>query len=184
MSTFFVGQIMLTGFPFAQKYFAQCNGQILGINQNQALFALLGTQFGGDGSTTFALPDLRSRTPAGAGQSLDGGWNPSPYPVGLPAGTETVTLDVNSMPTHTHFVNATAAAGTAPLPTTPSLYATATTSAGGTENIYAPISSGTPVPLMATTISTTGGNQSHPNMQPYSVINFNIAMQGIFPSRN
>lgn len=184
MSEFYIGQIMMTGFPFAQKYFAQCNGQTLPVAQNQALFSLLGTQYGGNGSTTFMLPDLQGRTPVGAGQSVDGNWNPSPYPVGMIAGVENVTLDQSSMPTHTHAVNATVAAGTANLPTTPSLYATAAIAAGGNEAIYVPITSGTRVPLMATTVTTAGGGQPHANMQPYRVINFNIALQGIFPSRN
>ena len=184
MSDFFVGQIMLTGFPFAPKFFAQCNGQTLSINQNQALYALLGVQYGGNGSTTFMLPNLQGRTPVGAGQSIGGGWNPTPYPMGGAGGAETVTLDQNAMPTHTHAVNATTAAGTATLPTTPSLYATATPATGGAESIYAPITAGTPVPLMATTITTTGSSQPHPNMQPFQVVNFNIALSGIFPSRN
>ncbi len=184
MSAFFVGQIMLTGFPFAQKYFAQCNGQLLGISQNQALFSLLGTQYGGDGNTTFALPDLRGRAPVGAGQSLDGGWNPAPYPMGTVAGSESVTIDASAMPLHTHGVNATSAAGTANLPTTPSLYATSNPSGGGSEAIYAPLTSGTQVPLLPATVTSVGGNQPHSNMQPFRVINYNIAMSGIFPSRN
>lgn len=184
MSAFFVGQIMLTGFPFAQKYFAQCNGQLLGISQNQALFSLLGTTYGGDGVNTFALPDLRGRTPVGAGQSVDPGWNPSPYPMGAIAGSENVTIDPTAMPLHTHGVNASGAAGTANLPTTPSIYATATPSGGGNESIYAPITSGTQVPLLPATVTTVGGNQPHNNMQPFRVINYNIAMSGVFPSRN
>lgn len=183
MSEFFLGQIMLTGFPFAQKFFAQCNGQTLSIAQNSALFSLLGNQFGGDGQTTFALPALQGRTPVGAGQSLDGGWSPAPYQVGLAIGSEQVTLDQNAMPLHNHMVHATAAAGTTALPSTPSLYATATVSGGGDEAIYVPMSGGTPIPLMPTTVSTFGGSQPHSNMQPYQVINFNIAMAGIFPSR-
>ncbi|MFN3536185.1 MAG: phage tail protein [Brevundimonas sp.] len=183
MSEFFMGQIMLTGFPFAPRNFAQCNGQTIAIAQNTALFSLLGTQFGGDGQNTFMLPDLQGRTPVGAGQSLDGAWNPSPYPVAMVGGVEQVTLDQNAMPMHSHMVNATTAAGTTSLPSTPSLYATATVSGGGNESIYVPMTSGTPVPLLETTVSRTGGNQPHPNMQPYRVINFNIAMFGIYPSR-
>lgn len=184
MSEFFLGQIMLTGFPYAQKYFAQCSGQTLGISQNQALFALLGTQFGGDGVNTFMLPDLRGRTPVGAGQSVDGAWNPPPYPVGAQGGAETVTLDQSAMPMHTHLVNATAAEGTTILPSTPSLYATATVAGGGTEAIYVPMTDGKLTPLMASTVSPVGAGQPHPNMQPFSVINFNIALSGVFPSRN
>jgi len=184
MSTFFVGQIMLTGFPFAQKYFAQCNGQLLGISQNQALFSLLGTTYGGDGNTTFALPDLRGRTPVGAGQSVDGGWNPTPYPMGALAGSENVTIDPSAMPLHTHGVNATGSPGTTALPTTPSLYAACAIAGGDNEAIYAPFTSGTQVPLLPATVSSVGGNQPHNNMQPFRVINYNIAMSGVFPSRN
>jgi microcystin-dependent protein len=184
MSEFFLGQIMLTGFPYAQKYFAQCNGQTMSIAQNQALFALLGIQYGGNGVNTFMLPNLQGRTPVGAGQSMGGGWNPPPYPPGMVGGVESVTLDQSSMPMHNHAINATTAAGTATLPSTPSLYGAATLAAGGNESIYVPIAAGTPVPLLATTISTAGGNQPHPNMQPFRVINFNIALSGVFPSRN
>jgi microcystin-dependent protein len=184
MSEFFIGQIMMTGFPYAPRYFAQCNGQTLAIAQNQALFALLGTQFGGNGVNTFMLPDLRGRTPVGAGQSTGGGWSPPPYPMAAMAGLENVTLDQSSMPTHLHGVNATDAAGTASLPSTPSLYGTATLASGGNESIYAAAAGGTPTPLMATTMSTAGGSQPHSNMQPFRVVNFNIALSGVFPSRN
>lgn len=184
MSEFFVGQIMLTGFPYAPKYFAQCNGQTLAIAQNQALFALLGTQYGGNGINTFMLPNLQGRTPVGAGQSANSAWNPSPYPAGAVGGAENVTLDQTTMPMHTHGVAAATAAGTASLPNTPSLYGTAAIAAGGNEAIYAPMTAGMPVPLMATTVSVAGGGQPHPNMQPFKVINFNIALSGIFPSRN
>jgi microcystin-dependent protein len=184
MSEYFLGQIMMTGFPFAQKNFAQCNGQILGVSQNQALFALQGTTYGGNGQTTFMLPNMQGRTPVGYGQSVDGGWNPPPYPWGMAAGAENVTLTQASMPAHTHPVNATSAPGTSSLPTDPSLYATSVNSGGGgNEPIYAPMTAGTPVPLGPTTVSLAGSGMPHQNMQPYSVINFNIALSGIFPSR-
>ena len=85
MSEFFIGQIMMAGFSFAPKYFAQCNGQLLPINQNQALFSLLGTQYGGNGTTNFALPDLRSRTPVGFASSVDPGWQPPSVQIGQAA---------------------------------------------------------------------------------------------------
>lgn len=185
MSEFYLGQIMMTGFPFAPKYFAQCNGQTLGISQNQALFALLGVTYGGNGSTTFMLPNMQGRTPVGYGQSIDGGWNPQPYPLGAIGGSETVTITQASMPTHNHPVNATSTSGTTSLPTDPSLYATSVNSGGGgNEPIYVPITAGTPVPLGPTTVSLAGAGMPHQNMQPYSVINFNIALSGIFPSRS
>ncbi|WP_332676494.1 phage tail protein [Brevundimonas sp.] len=184
MSEFFIGQIMMTGFPYAQKFFAQCNGQTMAISQNQALFSLLGTQFGGNGVSTFMLPNLQGRTPVGAGQSMDGSWNPSPYPVGAVGGVENVTLDQTSIPMHNHAVNATTVAGTVNLPTTPSLYATCTPTGGGTESMYVPLKADTAVPLMATTVSAVGGGAPHANMQPFRVINFNMALAGVFPSRN
>ncbi|WP_332659079.1 phage tail protein [Brevundimonas sp.] len=184
MSEFFIGQIMMTGFPYAQKFFAQCNGQTMAISQNQALFSLLGTQFGGNGVSTFMLPNLQGRTPVGAGQSMDGSWNPSPYPVGAVGGVENVTLDQTSIPMHNHAVNATTVAGTVNLPTTPSLYATCTPTGGGTESMYVPLKADTAVPLMATTVSAVGGGATHANMQPFRVINFNMALAGVFPSRN
>ncbi|MFN3559089.1 MAG: phage tail protein [Brevundimonas sp.] len=184
MSEYFLGQIMMTGFPFAPKYFAQCNGQILGVSQNQALFALLGFTYGGNGQTAFMLPNMQSRTPVGYGQSADAGWNPPPYPWGAIGGVETVTITPDAMPAHNHPVNATRTAGTTSLPTDPSLYGTAVNSGGGgNESIYVPIAAGTPVPLGPTTVSLAGAGAPHQNMQPYSVINFNIALSGIFPSR-
>ena len=131
MSEFYLGQIMMGGFSFAPKYFAQCNGQLLPINQNQALFALLGTQFGGNGITTFALPDLRSRTPIGYASSVDPNWQPPSVQIGQAAGAENVTLLSSNLPAHTHTVNATTATGNSRNPrnnlfateSTPALYA-------------------------------------------------------------
>ncbi|RYG86184.1 MAG: phage tail protein [Alphaproteobacteria bacterium] len=180
MSQFYVGQIMMTGFGFAQKYFAQCNGQILGINQNQALFSLLGTVYGGDGSTTFALPDLRSRTPIGGIQSVDGGWNPPRTQMGQIAGSENVTLNVTQMPAHNHMVGVNSAAAT-----NPSLRGDGLTLATAEPNTNLPYGPGAqPAILSPQTCGMAGGNQPHPNLQPYTAINFNIALQGIFPSRN
>lgn len=102
MSEFFIGQVMLTGFAFAPKYFAQCNGQLLPVNQNQALFSLLGPRFGGDGRTTFALPDLRGRTPIGYAPSVDANWQPPVTPIGQAGGAEAVTLVPADLPAHSH----------------------------------------------------------------------------------
>src|SRR5579859_6633653 len=106
MSDYFLGQIMLTGFGFAPRGFALCNGQLMSISQNTALFSLLGTFYGGNGTTTFGLPDLRGRTPVGYGTSVDGGWQPSPYNIGQPFGTEAVTLLQSQMPAHNHLLGA------------------------------------------------------------------------------
>lgn len=176
----FIGQIMMTGFGFAQKGFAMCNGQLLSIQQNQALFSLIGTTYGGNGVSNFQLPDLRGRTPNGRGPSPFGGV----YNMGQIAGTETVTLSLSQLPQHTHFFAATTRPGTAQQPSaSPGSYAQSTVGTG-TENIYGEPNSGPLVPLLAASVSSVGGNQPHPNMQPFDVINFNIALQGQFPSRN
>lgn len=176
----FIGQIMLTGFGFAQKGFAMCNGQLLAIAQNQALFSLIGTTYGGNGVSNFQLPDLRGRTPNGRGNSM---WGET-YNIGQSAGSETVTLSLGQLPQHTHFFSATTRPGAVQNPSAaPGSYAQAIVGTG-VENIYAAPGAGAMVPLLPASISTVGGSQPHPNMQPFDVINFNIALQGAFPSRN
>lgn len=181
MAEYYLGQIMMTGFGFGQKGFAQCNGQLIGIAQNQALFSLLGTSYGGNGMQNFQLPDLRGRTPAGFGPSAT---VQNGYPLGMVAGQETVAIGIGETPPHSHAFNASTAAGVVTTPTKPMLYADASISGGGKESLYASAGAGPVVPLLPATIGMAGGNQSHPNMQPYEVINFNIALTGIFPSRN
>ena len=180
MSEFFLGQVMMVGFNFAPKYFALCNGQLLPINQNQALFSLLGTQFGGNGTVSFALPDLRGRTPIGYASSVDAGWQPPSVPMGAAAGAESVTLLENNLPAHTHSMNATSANGDNRSPEN-NFFATST-NRDTAAALYA-VPSGA-VAMSAQTLAAAGGNQPHPNMQPYSTINFCIALSGIFPSRN
>jgi len=177
MSEYFIGQIMLTGFNFAPRYFAQCNGQLMPISQNPALFSLLGTQYGGNGVNTFALPDLRGRTPVGAGNSADPGWQPAPYTQGAVFGVETVTLTQAQMPLHMHSFNGTTQAGTARNPSN-SVYG-----APASEALYAAADSSL-VGLASTQVQAAGSNLPHPNIQPCLTINFNIALNGIFPSRN
>ncbi|RPE82021.1 phage tail protein [Vulcaniibacterium tengchongense] len=176
MTEVFLGQVMPVGFDFAPKNFALCNGQLLPINQNQALFSLLGTQYGGDGRVTFALPDLQGRTPVGAGASADPSWNPPPYTIGATGGSESVTLLGQQMPAHSHLFQGSTAAGTTRRPTD-NLYG------GSTTPIYAN-SGGPQVALDPSTLSSAGGTQPHENRQPYRCISFCIALQGIFPSRN
>lgn len=178
MSEFYVGQIMLTGFSFAPRGFAACNGQLLPIAQNQALFTLLSTMYGGDGRINFALPDLRGRTPVYTGPSVDPSWQPSPYQQGAQQGAETVTLQVAQLPMHNHMASATTVAGTVRNPSN-ALYG-----GSGTEAIYSAATGGTPVTLVSQTLNSCGGGQSHPNMQPFQVLNFNIALTGIWPSRS
>lgn len=183
MSEFFIGQIMMAGFSFAPKLFGQCNGQLLPIAQNQALFSLLGTQYGGDGRTTFALPDLRGRTPVGYESSLDPGWQPPVVRIGQVAGAENVTLLQTDMPAHTHAMNASTSAGDSRNPSTRVFASSTNTAPNPALNLYA-ASNGSIVALNPQTVAPAGGNQPHPNMQPYNTINFCIALQGIFPSRN
>lgn len=168
MANVFMGQVMLNGYTFTPKGFAACNGQTLPIAQNQALFALLGTQFGGDGITTFLLPDLRGRTPIGSNGD---------YPIGTVAGVENVTLTTQTMPQHTHLGYGTSAAGTSRNATNNFYGAVAS------EALYAP-ASGSQVTLNPATLSITGGGQPHSNMQPFNVLNFCIALTGIFPPQN
>jgi microcystin-dependent protein len=176
VAEFFLGQVMMTGFGYPQKNFAQCNGQLMPINQNTALFSLLGTSYGGDGMRTFQLPNLQGSAFYGAGNSADGTWQPSPLPTGAVGGSETVTVQVPNLPIHTHLMNATTTAGSSPRSVDNTLLGKAA------HNIYGPPNSG-PVQLALGTLQSAGGGAAHANMQPFQVINFNIALYGIFPSR-
>lgn len=176
MAEVYLGQIMMSGFAFAPRNFALCNGQILGISQNQALFSLLGTYYGGNGTTTFALPNLQGRAPVSAGASADPSWQPPPYAIGEPGGVENVTLLSTQMPTHIHQGNGTTSDGKVRNPTG-ALFAK------NSVPIYAQ-TPGAQVPLSPQTVMPVGNGQAHSNMQPYSVINFCIALSGIYPSRN
>lgn len=161
----FLSEIRIMSFVFAPKGWALCNGQLLPINQNQALFSLLGTTFGGDGRVNFALPDLRGRTPIHVG---------SGHTLGERGGEQAHTLSIAELPTHTHVLNATSNAGTA-LTTTGNLLAKANLPAyRGADNLVA----------MAPSVGNVGGSQAHLNMQPFLTLNFCIALQGIFPSPN
>lgn len=166
----FIGQISLFSFNFAPRGWAQCNGQLLPINQNQALFSLLGTTYGGDGRVNFALPDLRSRVPLHFGMSL--GQN---YALGQRAGEAGHTLTLSELPTHTHNAVGSSAAADSPL-SSGTLLATTTA-----VNIYSDPTN--LVAMSSSQIATTGGSQPHNNTQPTLVINFCIALQGIFPSQ-
>jgi len=164
----FLSEIRLMSFQFAPKGWALCNGQLLPINQNQALFSLLGTTFGGDGRVNFALPDLRGRVPIheGAGHTL-----------GERGGEQAHTLTVGELPTHTHAVNAaTAAAGGAVSPAGRVL--------GAVPNGYRSPAGGSLGAMRPDSVTNTGGSQAHLNLQPYLTLSFCIALQGIFPSPN
>lgn len=170
MSEPFLAEIRIVGFNFAPRGWATCDGQILPINQNQALFSLLGTTYGGDGRTTFALPDLRGRTPAHVGNA-DGGMT---ITQGQKSGEETHTLSVGEIASHAHQAMGSSAQANNNDPTGHVLAQSGT--------IYGPASSLTP--MRAGSIGNVGGGQAHDNMQPYLALNFVIALQGLFPSRN
>lgn len=163
----------MVGFNFAPRGWALCNGQLLSIAQNTALFALLGVTYGGNGQTTFGLPDLRGRVPIHAGQ----GPGLSPYAQGQSTGSETVTLLANQIPSHNHGVNCSTDGGNQASPAGgfPAVEST------GTSMNYATSSNGAMNPAVT---GNTGGNQPHSNIQPSLCVNFVIALQGIFPSRN
>jgi microcystin-dependent protein len=177
MSQQFVGEVRLFPYNFAPKTWAYCAGQLLSIQQNAALFSLLGTQYGGNGVQTFALPDLRGRVIMGSGNSTNGNGN---VIQGQVSGTETVTLLQSQMPMHNHLWKATSAASTNAPPG--GNYYGAGRKAGTPAGLYGPFVS--PVPLATSTVGITGGSQPHNNMQPYLVLAYCIALQGIFPSRN
>ena len=162
----FLSEIRVMSFSFPPKGWAFCNGQLLPINQNQALFALLGTTYGGNGQTNFALPNFQTRVPIHTG---------SGFTLGQSGGQSAHTVSINEMPQHLHFVNAsTAANGGTPTPINNFL--------GSAAGVYH-----TPQNLLAMNpglVTAVGGSQAHENRQPYLALNFCIALQGIFPSRN
>ena len=167
----FLSEIRIMSFGFPPKGWALCNGQLLPINQNQALFSLLGTTYGGDGQVNFALPDLRARVPihTGSGHTLGERW-----------GEQAHTLSISELPTHTHVANGTSAAATAPTPGG-NLLATVDLTALTTNLYAAPANFAA---LAPSTIANAGGSQAHQNMQPFLTLSFCIALQGIFPSPN
>jgi microcystin-dependent protein len=161
----FVSEIRIMSFVYAPRGWALCNGQLLPINQNQALFSLLGTTFGGDGRVNFALPDLRGRTPIHVG---------SGHTLGERGGEQAHTLSIAELPTHTHVLQGRNGNATTNTPTNNFL-------ANTTAVYHAPTSL---VSLSPSSVTNTGGSQAHLNMQPFLTLNFCIALQGIFPSPN
>lgn len=162
----FLGEVRLMSFVFAPQGWALCNGQFLPINQNQGLFSLLGTTFGGNGQTTFALPDLRGRTPIHVG---------SGHTLGERGGEQAHTLSIAELPAHTHAVVASLNPG-AQVATGGKVFAsTGANTFGGAANLQA---------MPPAMLTNTGGSQAHLNMQPFLTLNFCIALQGIFPSPN
>ena len=164
----FLAEVRIVGFNFPPRGWAFCDGQILPINQNQSLYSLLGTTYGGDGRTSFALPDLRGRTPIHFGNG---------YNLGNKSGTETVSLSQAEMPAHGHTLQASSVDGTAQTPSGNVLARTV-----GLQ--YEAGASSIGSDIHADTIAAAGSSQGHNNMMPYITLAFCIALQGVFPSRN
>lgn len=170
----FIGSIMMFGFNFAPLDWAFCNGDSLSIANYTTLFALIGTNFGGDGVQTFNLPDMRGRVPVHQGQAA--GF--PQFSMGQRGGEETVTLNASQMPIHNHTVNANSASGDTGDPKS-AIFA----NSGATDREY--LSTGAAnIHMSSQTMTSNGGNQPHDNMQPFLTVNFCIAFNGIFPSRN
>lgn len=168
MSEPFLAEVRMVGFNFAPRGWAFCDGQILPINQNQSLYSLLGTTYGGDGRTSFALPDLRGRVPIHVGRS-----NGADHRLGSKSGEETHTLSGNEMPQHNHSFQASSTAADSQ---------TANGNVLASGQVYHAATNAQS--MKSGTIRNAGGNQAHNNMQPYLAVNFCIALQGLFPSRN
>jgi microcystin-dependent protein len=183
----YLGQIELYGFNFAPRGWALCAGQIIPIQQNSALFSILGTNYGGNGTSNFGLPNLQGRGAVGAGQ----GTGLSFYDQGQTGGSTSVTVLINELPTHTHAFNTTSVAGST---TTAAGNQLGLSQYGGggkegkdpgwTAQIYSPNASQAKTGLAPQSISPIGGTQPHNNMQPYLALNYCIATQGVFPPRN
>ena len=167
----FLSEIRLMSFVFAPKGWALCNGQLLPINQNQALFSLLGTTFGGDGRVNFALPDLRGRVPIHVG---------SGHTLGERGGEQAHTLSIAELPEHVHVLNASSAGGNS---VNPRFQNVGNVLAQDPGNAYSP-NLQSAAALNAGSVLNVGGSQAHLNMQPFLTLNFSIALQGIFPSPN
>ncbi len=164
----FLSEIRIFSFGFAPQGWALCNGQLLPINQNQALFSLLGTTYGGDGRVNFGLPNLQGRAPIHMG---------SGHTLGERGGEQAHTLSISELPTHVHAANASTAASTTNVPVNTSVLAQSTSS-----QLYT--AAANLVAMAPNSLGNTGGSQAHLNMQPFLVLNFCIALQGIFPSQN
>jgi microcystin-dependent protein len=162
----FLSEIRIMSFAFAPKGWALCNGQLLPINQNQALFALLGTTFGGDGRVNFALPDNMARTPIHVG---------SGHTLGERGGEQAHTVSIAELPTHTHLARAANVPATDATPSASVVFSQST----GSQTYGSPAN---PAPMAPNALSNVGGSQAHLNMQPFLTLNFCIALQGIFPS--
>lgn len=181
MSNAFIGDIRLFGGTYAPLGWVFCDGRLLSISEYSTLFSLIGTTYGGDGVSTFAAPDLRGRVPVSQGQ----GPGLSDYVVGEMAGAEQVTLNASQIPAHQHALNATTAAGSVTAPDSSVMLATPVEPTATPTLYVVPGSSGVnPSPMDAASIGMTGGGQAHANMMPTQAINYIMAVEGVYPSRN
>jgi microcystin-dependent protein len=169
------------GGTFAPAGWMICQGQTLPISENEVLFNLIGTTYGGDGQSTFDLPNLAGRIPIHTGT----GGGLSTYVIGQSGGVESVTLTTQQIPQHNHQVLAVNAAGTASVPTSATIMSNQSVEEGSnTPNVFAPYAAGTAVTLPAGTLASTGGSQPHENMQPILTVTYVISLFGVFPSQN
>jgi microcystin-dependent protein len=181
MTDQFLGEIRVFPFNFAPVGWASCNGQVLQISQNTALFSLLGTNYGGNGTSTFALPNLQGSVPLHTGQ----GPGLSLYDIGETGGATTVTLENSELPAHTHFLNADSGKASSPSPSAAVYHEAQSDSAGAPAGAAFAYNSQTPTTaLNANTVGSAGGGQPHNNLMPYLTLNFCIALTGIFPARS
>jgi microcystin-dependent protein len=181
MSDAYIGEIRLFGGDFAPRGWAFCDGRLLNIAENSPLYSLIGTAYGGDGINTFGLPDLRGRLPLHQGSAP----GRSTYVLGQPGGVEQVTLNTSQIPAHQHALNATSATGSALTPSNSVMLATPVEQGVATSLYVVPGTSVvSPAPMAPNSIGETGGGQAHTNMMPTQAINYIIAIEGIFPSRN
>lgn len=179
MATPFIGEIKIVGFNFPPRDFAFCDGQLVAISQNSALFAILGTTYGGNGQTTFALPNLQGSAPMGWGN----GPSLTPRTIGEQSGSATVTLIDAQMPSHTHALNGGTLSTPNPAQNVAGPTSQAMFSTSGPGRAYSDVTT-PPVMMAPTAIGVAGGSQPHNNMQPVLALNFVIALNGIFPARN
>jgi microcystin-dependent protein len=177
MSQPYVGEIRMFGGNFPPSGWALCQGQLLPISENDVLFQLIGTTYGGDGESTFALPNLASRVPMHMGT-----FQSTTFQIGQAAGAETVTLTTQQIPLHNHMVEASTNAGTNATPTTSTILSTEGP-ISNSANVYLPYTNANQIVLANQTIGQTGGNQPHDNIQPYMTLNFIISLFGVFPSQ-
>jgi len=178
MANPFVAEIRIFGFNFAPKGWAFCNGQLMPISQNTALFSLLGTTYGGDGKSTFALPDMQGNTPMHIGGNQPGP-GLSLHDLGEMSGSQNVSLIESEIPIHTHSMMATIQPGEDPAPSPQEILGRSTGA-----SLYQNNTSSNVVQLGAAALSATGGSLPHNNMMPYLTMNFCIALQGVFPPRS